>query len=534
MDEMGPLAQSIFHTKYSMEGRETWEQTANRVAQNVMGAIGMECDHPTTIEIARLISERKFLPGGRYLYASGRPYHQTQNCFLFRAEDSREGWADLMAKAATTLMSGGGIGVDYSLVRARNTPIHGTGGFATGPCSLMQCINEIGRQIMGGGARRAAIWAGLSWDHQDVFEFINIKDWLPHLREQKAVDHDFPLPMELTNVSVILDDEFFEAYSSPEHDKHHLAVKVYRATMKRMLKTAEPGFSVNVGENAGETLRNACTEVSSADDSDVCNLGSINLGRVETLEEFRHIVSLATLFLLAGTVYSDLPYAKVNETRQKNRRLGLGLMGIHEWLLKRGKPYGPDEELGEWLDEYADSTTIAHRYADDLNLSKPVKTRAIAPTGTIGIIGETTTGIEPIFCVAYIRRWLSPVEGWVHDYVVDPTAKKLIDGGVPPEDIEDAYSISPERRIEFQAWVQKYVDHGISSTINLPKPIVTPEGVKDFSEMLYKYLPALRGITVYPDGARSGQPIVPISYTQVVNPVVEEHEDRCVGGACGI
>lgn len=532
--QLGPLAQSIFTTKYSMDGVETWEQTADRVASTVLGAVGYSHDDPITQRMIQLISERKFLPGGRYLYATGRPFHQTQNCLLLRAKDTKEGWSELMHNATLALMTGAGIGVDYSDVRAKGTPIVRTGGFATGPCSLMQMVNEAGRQVMGGGARRAAIWAGLSWDHGDIFDFIKLKDWSPTLREVKSHDHDFCLPMELTNVSVILDDEFFTAYEDAEHRLHSHARQVYGYTVKKMLKTAEPGFSVNIGENAGESLRNACTEVSSRDDSDICNLGSVNMGAIADVDEFRSVCDLATLFLLAGTVYSDLPYEKVAETRTKNRRLGLGLMGIHEWLLQRGKSYGPDEELGRWLNAYAQSTEVAHAWAAELNLSPPIKTRAIAPTGTIGIIGETTTGIEPVFCVAYIRRWLSPDSGWVQDYVVDPTAKKLIDQGVDPDSIEDAYSISPEDRIRFQAWIQKYVDHGISSTINLPSTIIGEAEVAAFADMLYKYLPELRGITVYPDGARAGQPIVPIPYAQAFNPSVEESEDRCIGGSCGV
>lgn len=536
MDELGPLAASIFQAKYSLGGTETWAQTARRVTENVLGALGLTEEDEEFQGVLKLIEERKFMPGGRYLYASGRSFHQTQNCLLLRAEDTKEGWSDLMAKSSLALMTGAGIGVDYSQIRPKGAAISRTGGFATGPCSLMQCINEIGRQVMGGGARRAALWAGLAWNHPDIFDFIRLKDWKGRARQAKAEDHEFPLPMELTNVSVILDDQFFEAYDNSEHPHHKLAVDVYRATVRRMLKTAEPGFSVNVGENAGETLRNACTEVTSRDDSDVCNLGSLNLARIESLEEMSEATKLATLFLLAGTVYSDLPYAKVDEIRTKNRRLGLGLMGIHEWLMLRGKEYGPDEELADWLNEYSLSSAYAIGYAKRFGLSPPVKTRAIAPTGTIGIVAETTTGIEPVFCVAYIRRWsdANRGNGWAYDKVLDPTAKRLIDSGVDPESIEDAYSITSDRRIAFQAWMQKWVDHGISSTINLPAPITEASEVNKFGDMLYGYLPKLRGITVYPDGARSGQPITPISYGEAVNPIIMEDEDRCIGGVCGI
>jgi ribonucleoside-diphosphate reductase alpha chain len=309
-----------------------------------------------------------------------------------------------------------------------------------------------------------------------------------------------------------------------------------------MIRTAEPGFSVDIGDNAGETLRNACTEVTSRDDSDVCNLGSINMARIESVEEMAEVTRLGTLFLLAGTVYSHLPYEKVNETREKNRRLGLGVMGIHEWLLVRGKPYAPDVDLAAWLDEYAKSGEYANQYADQFNLSRPVKTRAIAPTGTIGIVAETTTGIEPIFCAAYKRRVRSASpDGDItrYEYVVDPTARRILDSGVPAEKIEDAYALSyvVERRIEFQAWVQQWVDHGISSTINLPYPITHESEVEDFKHTLMAYLPKLRGVTCYPDGARSGQPLTVATLEVAIaqeGVVFEELEERCVGGACGV
>jgi ribonucleoside-diphosphate reductase alpha chain len=257
----------------------------------------------------------------------------------------------------------------------------------------------------------------------------------------------------------------------------------------------------------------------------------------------REVVEAATLFLLAGTVYSDVPYQQVADVRQKNRRLGLGLMGVHEWLAARGKPYGPDEELSKWLAIYEDSSYYATVQANRFNLTIPVKTRAIAPTGTIAIIGETTTGIEPIFCVAYKRRYKTAMPSGVDQiqfqYVIDPTAKRLAEDGVDPKKIEDAYSLSydVERRISFQAWVQQYVDHGISSTINLPFPISEEVHQRDFGQMLMKYLPKLRGITAYPDGARGGQPLVAVPYhvaAEQEGVVFEETEERCVGGACGV
>lgn len=549
LNEMSVFAKTIMNQKYALKlsdgNTESWEQIAHRVAHSVSKAL----DIPKSIikELESLILNRKFLPGGRYLHSSGKPFHQTQNCLLLKAEDSREGWSELLQKTAMGLMTGAGLGTVYSDVRGRGRSIRKTGGTSTGPLALMQMVNECGRGIRQGGDRRSALWAGLHWNHPDCMEFIQMKNWSPEVRALKAKDYNFPATMDGTNISVILDDLFFKSFNDEKHVHHTLANTIYWATVRQMLKTAEPGFSIDVGSNKGEHLRNACTELTSRDDSDICNLGSINLARIESLDEMKKVVDLCTLFLLAGTVYSDVPYAKVDQIRTKNRRLGLGLMGIHEWLLGHGKKYGPDPELEEFLKIYATSTEIAEKYAEKYEISAPVKTRAIAPTGTIGIIGETTTGIEPIFCVAYKRRYLKG--NIVHyQYVIDPTAQRLIEGGLAPEAIEDAYVLAEnvERRVEFQAWVQQYVDHAISSTINLPQwgsELNNDNKVQEFGSMLIKYLPKLRGITCYPEGARDGQPLTPIKYNTAIkhigqefSEVVLEQADVCditKGGSCG-
>jgi ribonucleoside-diphosphate reductase alpha chain len=440
-----------------------------------------------------------------------------------------------------SLQTGAGIGVDYSAVRGKGSRIKRTGGIASGPIELMKAVNELGRSVMQGGNRRSAIWAGLKWSHPDVFDFIHLKDWPEHIRAAKEKDFNAVAPMDMTNISVLLDDEFFAAYHDTTHAQYGHARRVMTDVVAQMFKTGEPGFSVNLGENVNSTLRNACTEVTSEDDSDVCNLGSINLARVTNLEEMRRVTQLGTLFLLAGTMYSDVPYGKVAETRAKNRRLGLGLMGLHEFLAVRGLKYEPSKWLGEYLVEYANSGEYAKKYAIQHGLSVPVATRAIAPTGTIAIVAETTTGIEPIFCVAYKRRYLDAGKVWKFQYVIDPTARKLVEQGVDPDAIEDAYTLSldMERRVRFQAWLQTFVDMSISSTINMPAwgTVANDESMlAEYERILIQYLPKIRGITVYPDGARGGQPLSPVPYKVAAGNegvVFEESDERCLGGVCG-
>lgn len=542
----GPFALDVMNHKYAQtlsDGRkEEWVDISNRVPSAVFSVVPAK--KSLIDEVAYRIAMRQIIPGGRYLYASGRDFHQVQNCLLMRAEDSREGWSDHLQKSSMALMTGAGIGIDYSRVREKGAIIRRTGGTATGPIALMQMTNECGRGIMQGGSRRSAIWAGLNWKHPDIHDFIALKNWTKEVRALKEKDFNFPATMDGTNISVILDDEFFDAYQNEQHIRHTLAHQVYWAVVKQMLKTGEPGFSIDTGVNAGESLRNACTEVTSSDDSDICNLGSINLARIHTLEDMKACVEVATALLVAGTVYSDLPYEKVHMVREKNRRLGLGIMGVHEWLLTHGKKYGPDNDLAQYMAIYAQSTAVAHSYCHAWSLSPSVKTRAIAPTGTIGIMAETTTGIEPMLCAAYKRRYLKG-STWHYQYVVEGVAKRLVEEhGIHPDHIEDAYTLAeaPERRVNFQVWMQQFVDHGISSTINLPawgSEQNNENTVSDFGNMLIRYLPNMRGITCYPDGARGGQPLSAVKYSTAMKHTGEifvESADICditKGGTCG-
>ena len=540
------FAESIFHGKYAHEGCETWDELATTLVSEVCR------DFLTKDEVGQLtqyVREMKFIPGGRYLYYAGRPNPFYNNCYLLKCEeDTREDWADLSWKAESCLMTGGGIGADYSVYRPSGARIARTGGVASGPIPKMEMINEIGRRVMQGGSRRSAIYASLDWEHPDAEAFLKVKDWESYkvpgtelsLKDLKALDFNWPAPLDMTNISLNYSNSWRDEYA-----RTGILHPIYRENVRQALRTAEPGFSFNFDHKANETLRNACCEVTSADDSDVCNLGSLNYGRIESLAELRDVTELATKFLLCGTMKAKLPYQKVYETREKNRRLGLGIMGMHEWLIQRGQQYEVTTELHNWLAAYRDISDFTSRVsADALSISRPVANRAIAPTGTIGILAGTTTGIEPLFAVAYKRRYLIGTE-WHYQYVVDSAAQDLIDTyGADPDKIESALDLSSdyERRIAFQADVQDYVDMAISSTINLPAwgtPLNCEETVEEFAHTLAKYAPRLRGFTCYPDGSRGGQPLTPVPYHEAVHEVgtVYKEHDVCSlsgkGGTCG-
>ena len=550
------LSETIFKQKYQHEGCETWTDLARTLSFDVCNNL---LNEEEINELTNLISDLKFIPGGRYLYYAGRKNKFFNNCFLLKAEeDTREDWADLSWKSESCLMTGGGIGIDYSVYRGSGEILHGTGGVASGPIPKMQMINEIGRRVMQGGSRRSAIYASLNWKHKDIDEFLVSKNWddmeicgskktndLLTMGDLKKKNFNFPCPLDMTNISVNYDTEWLLNYW-----KTGDVGAVFQENVRQALSTGEPGFSFNFFDKEEETLRNACTEVSSADDSDVCNLGSINLGRIGSIEELSTVVELATKFLICGTLKAKLPYEKIYDVRQKNRRLGLGMMGIHEWLLKNGYKYEVVPELENWLSVYKGvSDKVSREFSDHLSLSRPVANRAIAPTGSIGILAGTTTGIEPIFAVAYKRRYLKSGNRWHYQYVVDAAAEEIINiYGIDPDSIETAIDLAEdyERRIKFQAGVQRYVDMSISSTINLPEwgsKLNNEETVEAFSETLSRYASDLRGFTAYPNGSRGGQPLTKVPYSEVTNKLGEEFEesieahDICDitgrGGSCG-
>ena len=545
------FSEDIFNTKYAHENATTWAELARTLVEDVCRDM-MPQDEKD--ELTDHLTNLRWVAGGRYLYYAGRKNKFFNNCFLLRAEeDTREDWANLSWKAESCLMTGGGIGIDYSIYRPAGSALGGTGGTASGAVTKMRMINEIGRSVMQGGSRRSAIYASLNWKHGDIQDFLNAKNWqdMPignsgyTLFDAKQDDFNFPAPLDMTNISVNYDTDWLLNYWRTGE-----VGDVFMKNCRQALSTAEPGFSFNFFDKENETLRNACTEVTSADDSDLCNLASLNFARIDNIDQLNSIVHLVTKFLICGTIVAQLPYEKIYETREKNRRLGLGLMGLHEWLIARNEKYEVTDELHRWLKVYQDvSNGTSDKFADELGISRPVAKRAVAPTGTIGIIAGTTTGVEPIFAVAYKRRYLKN-NRWHFQYVVDAAAQEMIDVyGADPDKIESAIDLAEdyERRMKFQFDVQSYVDMSISSTINLPSwgsPLNNEDTVEQFAGTLAKYAHGLRGFTCYPDGARGGQPLTSVPYKEAVEKLGTEFEealethDICDitqhGGSCGV
>ena len=541
------LGETVFRHKYASNAYESWEDRAHTVVNYVCGDMDGQKNNLMSKsdrdQLANYISDFKFMPGGRYLWYAGRDARFFNNCYLLRLEeDSREAWAGLTERAMSCLMTGGGIGADVSLCRPSGRQLRRTGGVASGPIPLLHTLNEVGRNVMQGGSRRSALYGSLNWQHEDAWDFLHIKNWhdmtVPgtnmSVADVKKADFNYHAPLDMMNISLNYDDAWLNGNGS----------EVFTENCRQALMTGEPGFSFNFGVKENETLRNACTEITSEDDSDVCNLGSVNLAAIDSVDEFKDVVTLASKFLVCGLIRAHLPYSKVEKVRQQNSRIGLGLMGVHEWLLQRGHKYGMCDEFKSWLKVYRDeSERSANEHCDRLFLNRPKGYRAIAPTGTISILAGTTSGVEPIYAVAYKRRYLADGTKWKHQFMVDGTAEALISRGIKPEDIESAVDLAadPERRIKFQFELQKYVDHAISSTLNLPAwgtDLNNESRVNEFEKLVRKYAHGLRGLTVYPDGSRGGQPITSVAYEEANSKrgvIFEDNSDeQCLSGVCSI
>jgi len=533
------FAHQVYQQKYSFDGKETWKDTCHRVSTEVMAALGYGANHELTKEVEELMYKRWLIPGGRYLRSTGRKRAQIKNCVGYRVGDSAEDWADLLRKVSLSLMHGLGCGVEYTGCRPEGAPLLSKGGYASGPIPLMKMVDHITANVMSGGDRRGANLAQLAWHHPDIIKFIAAKNWDAETIAGLERDWNYPAPLKYTNISVRLGDEFLKAMD--RKDPH--AGTVFDSVIRQMVKNGEPGLICNFGDRKKEVITNACGEYRSDKDSSTCNLIAPNWGAIPNLEEFKRVVEIASLFAVAGNRYTYYTTPEAAKVVDEDNDIGLGAMGIHEWFVKRGYKYGEySEELQQWLDAYKNNIRAVTPYCNTHNLPIPARGRAIAPTGSISILAETSGGIEPLFCVSYRRKVLKGGTTLMSEYVIDPVAKRLIESGVSPDTIEDAYSLPFERRIAFQALMQSHVDMAISSTINLPKwgsDGNNESTVEEFKRCVLKYLPDLRGITAFPDGSRgSAQPLTPVKYQTAIKyagqGLVEDSVQVCDlrGGGC--
>src|SRR5438034_2390360 len=514
-----------------------------------------------------LMATRIWMPNSPTLMNAGRPLGQLSACFVLPVEDAlsngQSGIYDTLRAMALVHQSGGGTGFSFSRLRPKNDVVRSTMGVASGPVSFMKLYDASTDVVKQGGTRRGANMGILRVDHPDILEFITCKDDLTQVTN--------------FNISVAVTDRFMaavEAGTSYEltHPRTGEAVgqlearEVFRKIVHGAWKTGEPGvFFVDranqynpVPQLGGYEATNPCGEQPLLA-YDVCNLGSINVGlyvRDGKLDWDRlaTAVHLCTHFLDNVIDANKYPLAEIDDLAKRIRRIGLGIMGWADLLVHLGIPYNSEEgvALGRRLMEFVDeeSKKASEKLAEqrgvfaewERSIWGPDATCArdaagqrirpmrrlrncnlttVAPTGTISITAGCSSGIEPLFAVAFMRNQagvlmpdvneafvaLARREGWYSDELMQrmPPAGHIHFDEVPAEwqrVFVTAHDVTPEWHIRMQAAFQEFTDSAISKTCNFPH-----EATEDDVEQIYRlaYHLGCKGVTVYRDGAREFQ-----------------------------
>jgi len=575
------LAKEIFNLRYTIHDDESWNDACMRVATHVSMAEKGDDILKFRDDSYDILSKNLFMPGGRIWAGSGRAKGQLLNCFVIPTEDSREGWGKTVSDMIVISGVGGGVGMNCSPIRPRGTDINGSGGKATGAVSLMEIVDAAGNVIKAGGGRRTALMLCLNLRHGDLLEFLDKKLDLNQLTN--------------ANVSVVFDqnpEDFFKlvrdggTFEFKHRDKAIGVIparELWDRIIKNALKSGEPGILNGWYANRMSNIwywkplisTNPCGELWLSKYG-ACDLGSLVLpnfvkdtGGIDW-KLLKYTVSKAVRFLDNVLSVNNYPLSEIAETCKKVRRIGLGIMGLHDVLLMNDLCYNSPEGL-ELVDKlmktiknyaYEASVELAKEkgcfpvFKADLFLKsnfvktlKPTIRRkikehgirnaallTIAPTGTTSMVCGVTSGIEPMFAPAYERRFRVD-EGNQYDteVVVHPLLKRFLDEGRDVSHFQGAHDLSIRDHLEMQRACQQHVDNAVSKTINL----MSDTSAEELSDLYMEFLPELKGMTVYPDGSREDQPLTPIPLEKAVEHAQTAKEeataiDSCKNGTCDL
>jgi len=572
------------YLKKDEKGRviETPEEMFRRVSQNIAAAETLYNPRADVKKIEddffEAMANLEFLPNSPTLMNAGRRLQQLAACFVLPVEDSLDSIFDAVKETAIIHQSGGGTGFSFSRLRPKEDIVGSTSGAASGPVSFMKVFNTATEVIKQGGTRRGANMGVLRVDHPDIAEFITVKN----------------NPGELTNfnISVAVTDAFMEAMEkgkeyplinprTGEIIKYANAREVFDLIMESAWLNGEPGIlfidrinKANPTPHLGEMeATNPCGEQPLLP-YEPCNLGSINLlkmvkkavsgksevasGTMRTMlsthdlqlttyeidwDRLGRAVRTAVRFLDNVIDMNKYPLPAIERMAKGNRKIGLGVMGFADMLIKMRVPYDSDRALriGEGLMQFIKgaawetSRELAQERGVFQNIKgsifdaagiKPVRnatTTTIAPTGTLSIITGCSSGIEPVYSMSYTRQVLNGLqlpelhpllpeiakeEGFYSDELMDYIAKGSSLNGRKdvPEHIKKffitALQIPPEGHVKMQAAFQKHTDNAVSKTINFPQD-AKPADIKNAYLLAYQL--GCKGITVYRSGTRAEQ-----------------------------
>ena len=628
--EPSGLGQTIFMDKYAFPGEKTWKDCAKRVASHAGKAENDDKRMAVEKKFYDSIRTGDFCPGGRILFGSGRNHQNLLNCYVLDPEDSVESIGKTIQDMYKISCGGGGIGFNFSNIRPKGNDIGNISNSAPGSISVMKMINEIGNHVRAGKNRRTALMSILNITHPDFLEFLDVKLDRKELtnfnisvaitkRFVQAVENDEEwyftwggrhqkfYHFEVNRISeegndivkvVALDEADAVGRASMFYKKHFndsfetaekieiRAKDLWGRIVENAIESGEPGiFNIdfsneytNVSYFEYMPSTNPCGEEVLPNYGNCC-LGHVNLANmvdddgVIDWKRLARTIRTGVRFLDNILTVNHFPIPECREAGERSRRIGLGVTGLHYFLIKAGYRYGSENCL-EFIERlfgtirneaYKASAAIASEKGsfpaydwDKLTNEKYFQTlpsrirndiRAkglrnavlltVAPTGTISMVLGVSTGIEPIFAPVYKRRWRTGTDGvWNETYVVDHLFKDLYGRGKDLGHVVGAYDVTPEEHIKMQAVVQSYIDSAVSKTCNLPHNYKATEEVK---KQLADYANEMKGFTFYRAGSRDQEPLQAVNWKKIdldkliASGTFQEEGGAvtdCVGGVC--
>ncbi|MCC8183891.1 adenosylcobalamin-dependent ribonucleoside-diphosphate reductase [Cloacibacillus porcorum] len=516
-----PSAKDILRDRYLWrdENRnpiEKPEQMLERVAKHVAGAeSSLAMQYKWADEFYDVMAKLLFLPNSPTLMNSGRPapHGQLAACFVIGVEDSMEGICEALRKQMLIHKSGGGTGFNFSKLRSEGAKVNSTNGRASGPVSFMGLFDKATETVQQGGMRRGANMGILNIDHPDIRKFIHCKD-------KDGTITNF-------NISVGVFDDFMEKVNSnPRGEEAALLAEIADSAWR----TGDPGIifldAINRGNttpNLGElTSTNPCGE-SPLYPNEACNLGSINIAKMVKEGAFDYellgeVSAVATRFLDDVIDVNHYPLPEIAEAVKLTRKIGLGVMGWADLLFQLRIPYDSKEayELAEnimrTIQQRAHETsvalgkekgipeTLAHLGRRNATLT------CIAPTGTIALLANCSSGIEPLFALEHTRVRTQTDGTKVIMKQVNRYYEQAQKEGLPEEVMKrvfvTSHDVSPSAHVRMQGVFQRYTDLAVSKTVNL-RHECSVQDVLDAYTLAWRE--GCKGITVYRDGSKSSQ-----------------------------